>query len=635
MGGLYGRLRDKLPAAILIAVFMAAAAAGLWERPEMLMYDTWFRLRGAMPPPDEVVVVAMDDQSIGKLGMLPWPRHVHAGLVEKLKDARVVGFDVVFDTPGSPEENARLAAAIKAHGRVVLGSMFSFEQSQAGVYQRHIIPTKQLAPAAAGIGFVNTPDDLDNVTRRISAVDVNFYKRPFPCFSLAVLLAEQGLNPSHLKLSGESVLSAGRFAVPLDKNNQVLIDFWGPAGSITTYSYIDVLEGRVKPDRLAGKIVLVGPTSAAERDIKATPFTRGNMVLAGALPSPGVEVHASAIMTYLTGRHYQRAPLPLNLGFLLTVGVLAALFVTRAGSAFKGFLYLAAIMGAASAAVFTAWHYWHYWINLFASLVLAMVVYTGVSVEKLVRTELERRRTRALFARYVPPAVVDELLKRREDIALGGTRRELTVLFSDIRGFTSFSENKTPEYIVNRLNEYFTGMMAVIFKHGGTMDKYLGDGMMVFFGAPVHYGDHADRALAAALEMVDRMGELNRRWSERGEPTMDLGVGINSGPVVVGNVGSPERMDYTIIGEDVNLASRLEGMNKEYKTRIILSDRTAGYLISQELKDRLHYLGSAAVRGMAAPVGIYTVKPPDCQTPVVSTGSKTTGYNSVKDDGIE
>ncbi|MCL6639065.1 MAG: adenylate/guanylate cyclase domain-containing protein [Firmicutes bacterium] len=608
MKGWAEKLKGKLVAGVLIALVMLTCMAGLWERPELVVYDTWFKLRGPRPAPAEVVVVAMDDRSIRELGILPWPRRIHARLIESLKEARVIGFDVTFDTPGTPEDNTRLAAAMKEHGKVVLASMFSFEQEGRNTYQVPLFPVKQVAAAAAGIGFINMPEDMDNVVRRLSVVDVNYFKRPFPCFSLAVLLAGRDLNPNHLKFIGGSALSAGDMIVPLDKKNQVLVDYWGPAGTFKTYSYVDVLEGRVSRDELAGKIVLVGPTSAAEQDIKYTPFSRGNMVLAGALPLPGVEVHASAIGTYLAGSYYKRAPLMLNLAVLLIVGILAAAVVCRAGSPWRGLLFNLTVMSTTIIAVFLVWHYGHYWINLASPLGLAMLVYTGITAENLVRTELERRRTRALFARYVPPAVVEDLLRHREDIVLGGVRVELTVLFSDIRCFTSFSEDKTPEYVVTRLNEYFTEMTAVIFKHGGTLDKYLGDGMMAFFGAPVHYEDHADRALAASLEMLERLAELNNKWREQGEPTFDIGVGINSGPVVVGNVGSPERMDYTIMGGDVNLASRLESMNKEYQTRIIFSDRTLKYLKrKEELPGEIKFLGKAGVRGMVEAVGIYTV----------------------------
>lgn len=594
----------KIIVGTLILMVSLTSIAGLWERPELVMYDTWFKIRGMRPSPGEVVVVGIDDRSIKEIGLLPWPRRVHADLIEKLKEAQVIGFDIILDTPGVPEDNHQLAEAMEAHGKVVLATMFSFEQEEGIIYQRHLLPTMELAMASSGLGFINTPEDLDNVVRRLTMIDVNSYDIPFPCFSLAVLMTQRDLSPNDLKIIGEKSLAVGDMLVPLDQKNQTMIDFWGPAGAIKTYSYIDVLKGNINLEELAGKIILVGPTSATERDVKNNPFTRGNMVLAGTLPVPGVEVHASAINTYISGAYFTRASLLINTIFLLFIGILATTVINRAGNPWRGLIFLLSIVITATLAVYLAWYYGHYWLNIATPVGLAMLIYTGVTAEKLVRTEIERRRTRGLFARYVSPTVVEEVLKQSQDIALGGKRVELTIIFSDIRGFTSFSENKQPEYIVQRLNDYFTEMTAIIFKHGGTLDKYLGDGLMAFFGAPVHYQDHADRALASAVEMVARLAELNKRWQEKNEPIINIGIGINSGPVIVGNVGSLERMDYTIIGEDVNLASRLEGMNKEFKTNIIVSERSFNYLHNKEI---LTYLDKVNIRGMATPIGVYTL----------------------------
>ncbi|OPY59980.1 MAG: Adenylate cyclase 1 [Pelotomaculum sp. PtaU1.Bin065] len=609
MRGRVEKLKGKSVAIVLVVLVLVTSLAGAWEGLELSIYDSWFKLRGARPAPDDIVVVAIDDRSIGEIGLLPWQRQVYARLLEKLKDAKVVCFDVVFDTPGTPEDNAALAAAAKAQGRVVMANMFSFEQNAGEVYQVPRFPVKQLASATAGIGFANVPQDLDSVIRRVTTVDTNTFGRPFPCLSLATLLTEKGLNPNSLKLAGNGVLYAGDLAVPIDDKYQTLINFWGPASTFQTYSFTDILNDRVSGDKLAGKSVFVGFTSASEHDYVTTPFTLGNMVLGGALPSPGVEVHASALATYHSEGFYRRAPLAVNLAVLLLVGALSVAGVARAKSPLRGLLYLLAIMTAAGLGVYLCWCYGRYWVNLATPVGLGMLVYTGMTAENLVRTELDRRRTRALFARYVPPAVVSDLLQHPEDIVLGGMRVELTIFFSDVRGFTSFSEDKTPEYVVQRLNEYFTEMNAIIFKHGGTLDKYMGDGIMAFFGAPIHYEDHADRALAASLEMLERLKELNKKWEEQGEPLFNIGVGINSGPVVVGNVGSPERMDYTIMGGEVNLASRLESMNKEYKTNIILSDRTLKYLKNKdELPGEITLLGETSVRGMVEKVLIYTVK---------------------------
>jgi adenylate cyclase len=213
-----------------------------------------------------------------------------------------------------------------------------------------------------------------------------------------------------------------------------------------------------------------------------------------------------------------------------------------------------------------------------------------------------------MFGRYVSPAVMEELLKNTDLAALGGQRREVTVLFADIRGFTSYSENKPPEEVVARLNFYLDEMTGVVFRNGGTLDKYLGDGLMAVFGAPLVLDQHAAKAVACALEIQRSVSRLNDEWLARGQQPLAIGIGINSGSVLVGNVGSHERMEYTVIGEDVNLASRLESLNKEYGSEIIISGQTREMLVEVETAGIvLHDLGKVPVRGLAAPVQIYSI----------------------------
>jgi adenylate cyclase len=213
-----------------------------------------------------------------------------------------------------------------------------------------------------------------------------------------------------------------------------------------------------------------------------------------------------------------------------------------------------------------------------------------------------------MFARYVSPEVVEELMSSSASVGLGGRRQTLTIMFCDIRGFTAYSENKAPEQVVKRLNEYLTAMTEIIFRQGGTLDKYLGDGLMAFFGAPVYYPDHIQRAIQAAIDIQIAVERLNKSWADQGEPPLYVGVGINSGSVLVGNVGSPERMDYTVIGEDVNLASRVEGLTKTFGELIVISGRAVRMLEDEGIEDkRLRRLGQAEVKGFTDPIEVYTV----------------------------
>lgn len=593
---------------ILGLFVMVAFLFNMWEPAELSLYDGWFKLRGKESPGNRIAIIAMDEKSIAELGPPPWSREIFANLLEKLPEARVVGFDLIFDAPSNEKADAGFAEAVSRHGRVVLGSMFAFEKDPGGeTVQVLRMPIEQFLEGVNGIGFVNMPADKGNIVRRTTVIDTNTFSRPYPSFGLAVVLSADGLNPNDLSLSGD-ILKAGNYSVPLGGDYQTLINFWGPGKTFESYSCIDVLSGKIKPESFKDKIVLVGIDTPAEKnDYFENPFTKNNLVLTAALPSPGVEIHANAIMTYLTGRHFHRAGWPVNVILLLVVW-LATVAASRR-SPWVGLASVILLAGALLAAVFLIWLKLHYWVNAVSPLVMVAVTYLGVTVENFLRVELERRQTKALFGRYVSPAVVEDLLRKGDRIELGGVKQEVTVLFSDIRGFTAFSEGKPPEAIVARLNEYFTAMTEIVFRRQGTLDKYLGDGLMAIFGAPAPVSNHAAQAVAAAVEMLDRLEELNKRWQEKGEVNIGIGVGINSGSVVVGNIGSPERMDYTVIGEEVNLASRLESSNKEFKTRIIISENTVRAVRPGEIPAgwKIKDLGDTQVRGLVERVKIYTL----------------------------
>lgn len=598
--------RWLLPLVVFCLVELAALV-GLFNRPEMNLYDAWFRLRGVQDPGDRVVIVAIDEASVRKIGPLPWPRSVHAQLLDRLKEARVVGFDLVFDIPTNPAEDKTLAEAVARHGRVVLASQFTFEQDTSGeMVQVFQGPLPEVTDGAAGLGFANTPTDPDGVVRRITMVDVNTFELPFPCLGLAVALAAANVDASHLELRQERLLAGGK-VIPLDRLNRAFPHFWGPRGTFKTYSYAEVIGGNIPAVEFHDKIVLVGVTTSIDKDYYPTPFTTSNLILSGSLPAPGVEIHACTVQSFLEGIWYKQASPALNLLFLFIAGLVTALVVTRRGP-WWGLTGMMAVVTAAAGTAYCLWYYAHLWLNLAAPLALILLNYTAITAADFVQAEMGRRRIRAMFCRYVSPAVVEELIRNPESLSLGGQRRTVTIMFCDIRGFTAYSENKDPEQVVSRLNQYLTVLTHVIFRHGGTLDKYLGDGLMAVFGAPIPYPDHAQRALQAAVEIQQEVEGLNREWAARGEPPLKIGIGINSGSVLVGNVGSPERMDYTVIGEEVNLASRVEGLTKTFHSLIVISERSVKMLKEAGAQaPELKYLGHAEVKGFTHPVGVYTV----------------------------
>ncbi|MHB1125626.1 MAG: CHASE2 domain-containing protein [Bacillota bacterium] len=593
--------------ALVWIIISLTAALGAWERWELVAYDAWFNLRGVQNPPANIVIIEVDDASIHEIGTYPWPRSTHAAMLEKLSQARVVGWDVSFDVPGDPAEDTAFAQAVGSAGaHQVLASDFTFSQEEGEWLQQMQQPIDLIMEQLDMTGFINMPTDLDNVVRGVTPVDLNYFQRPYPSLSLAVAMAARDLWFDDLQPAPEG-LRAGSINVPWNGRDRVLVNFWGPGRTFTYYRYADVLTGRVDPEVFKDRIVLIGPTSPFFKDDFPNPFTRGNMVLGNALPSPGVELHASAVASFLEGNYFHRADPKINLAVLLLAG-LVTVVITRRLRPWLGLLAAAGVGVGLWLLTYGLWLKGHYWLNFVSPLASTTFTYAVITVGNLIEAELNRRRVQELFGRYVPPEVVSELVKRPEMIRLGGQKQEVTVLFSDIRGFTSYSEGLPPEVVVSRLNEYFTAMTEVIFEYGGTLDKYLGDGLMAVFGVPLPLADHARRALMASMEMNRRLEELNRGWAQRGEKLFKIGVGMNSGPVLVGNIGSPRKLEYTSIGEEVNLAARLESMNKEYKTSIIFSDRTLAYLDPAGLELTIEELGEVSVRGMEQPVKIYTVK---------------------------
>ncbi|WP_092473680.1 CHASE2 domain-containing protein [Desulfotruncus arcticus] len=590
----------------LFLIVQAAVFFHLFERSEMAVYDTWFRLNGVHNPGEKVVVVGIDETSINRIGPLAWPRSVHARLLEKLSEAKVIGFDMTFAQPSDPQEDAAFAEAITKHGGVVLANAFNFEQDPNGeVIQICQMPLELLGEGVAGIGFVNTPTDPDHVVRRISMVDVNTFDMPIPCLSLAMAMVAEGVSYMDIKLT-PGLLNVGERKIPVDNLNRAMPKFWGPRETFKTISYADILEDKISPAFFKDKIVLIGDTTAQGKDVYPTPFTTTNMVKSGNPPTAGVEIHAAAIQSFYDQSWYEQVHPLLNAFFLLLAGLVTSLAVTGKGP-WRGLLSTLILIIVFVGIAFALWHY-RQWIDIAAPVTLIFLTYGAMTATDFVQAEIGRRRTRAMFSRYVSPDVVDELMREPGSITLGGRRQELTVMFCDIRGFTAYSENKAPEDVVNRLNDYLTAVTHAIFKYGGTLDKYMGDGIMAIFGAPVFYPDHIERAIKAAVEIQVVIEGINQKWSQENAPPLQVGVGINSGSVLVGNVGSPERMDYTVIGEDVNLASRVEGLTKHFGTLVVISERSVQKLsASSEIKASLAFLGQAEVKGFSEAVGCYTV----------------------------
>ena len=638
----------------------AALAAGLLDLTpflqtvELKTYD-WRVARTADPSTArrDIVLVAIDEGSIRQLeplvGRWPWPRMVHAHLIDYLArgPAKVIVYDVLFserdrrtftlgdETWTGDKSDAALAEATAKAGTVIHVAEVSAEVTEGGPAAERadwrqarpdwpavLLPFDELARASRAIGHSLLVLDPDGPVRR-AAPFVSVGGKAVPSLAVAAAMSATGTSPAAVAAdAGEWRL--GGVTVPLGEQalpslydgrerrlaRRMLIRYPGPvlSGGKPTYqdysfydlfySQAQLLEGQkpnVDPSVFKGKIVVIGTTAPGLSDLFTTPFAVGKM--------PGMQVHASVIDNVLSARFTRQAP-AWSAAATLVAAALAVALVSMFSSLWITVAVTVLLVGAlvfGSLALFER----GLWLRLAApGLGVALASFGGVAYQYLVEGR-EKRTIKRLFSRYVAPDVFHHLMADPSRARLGGDRREMTVLFSDIRGFTAVTERGRPEDIVGQLNEYFTRMVRVLFEHQGTLDKFVGDLVMALFGAPLDDEDHAEHAVQAALAMRRELAALNREWAARGWPTLDIGIGINTGEMVAGNIGSDTIMSYTVIGDAVNLGSRLEALNKQYGTHVIISDSTRA-----RLKGRYHVraLGEVVVRGKSQPVAIFEVE---------------------------
>jgi adenylate cyclase len=454
---------------------------------------------------------------------------------------------------------------------------------------------KILTEAASSSGFFNMVPDQDGVVRWMPLVikSGDDLYAPLPILSLWHFLDNPHLMVRVAEYGIEGI-RLGRLFIPTDERGQILINYLGPTKTFPHYSISDILNRKTRKGTFTGKIVLVGATSTGIYDMRNTPFET---------VFPGVEIHATVVENILRNSYlYKPAWTRLYDALaILVLSILAGVMIPRL-SALKGVFFAA---GLFILHIFVAqWLFEHaaLWVNTVYPLFGLVLVYTSLTIYHYLIEERERKKIKGAFNHYVSSSVVNEMLKEPERLKLGGEKKDLTVLFSDIRGFTSMSETLEPEALVDLLNEYHTAMTDVVYRYDGTLDKYIGDAIMVVYGAPLELKDHASRACGSAIDMIEKLKDLNEKWIGEGKPPLDIGVGINTGMMMVGNMGSQQRFDYTVMGDAVNLASRLEGANKQYQTNILISESTY-----ERVKDEFTVmeLDSVRVKGKIRPVKIY------------------------------
>jgi adenylate cyclase len=568
---------------------LLAYATHLLRHTEQQAIDARYSIRGAQPPPSNIVLVQIDNATLQQLARaklhseFPFPRRYDAEVIDRLRQggARAIALDLEFTHETDVrDDNALIEAIGRAHGKTVLAASEVERDGTTDVFGGPPHGPALLRELGARVAEVRLTVDSDGSVRR-------FARSYNTLGSLPVVTAE--------------VATGRRVRSSLFDRGTLPIDFAGPAETLHSISYSKVLKGEFRPGLFAGKIVFVGASAPILDDIHTTATT-------GSGEMAGDEIMANATSTLLRGVPLSEAAGWLDVLLIVLLGIAAPLASLR----LRGWhSLLTAVALAAAFTVSVQLAFDSGVIVAFVYPLLALAVATlGTLLTLYLREAIERERVRDVFSRFVPAGVVDEVLASAdENLRLGGVERDCTVLFSDLRGFTSFSETQPAARVIDVVNCYLNEMTEAILAAGGTLISYMGDGIMAIFGAPLAQDDHADRAVAAAREMVGaRLERFNAWLAEEGfEHRFAMGVGLNSGPVMAGNVGSERRVEYTAIGDTTNTASRLEGMTKDSEAMLFISATTRERMRSPT--DDLSLVGEVEIRGRASTMTVWTIWP--------------------------
>ena len=646
-----------------LLLVLAGHVAEVNQIPLISIQDAFFydaRLRATMPGgvDERIVIVDLDEKSLAEVGRWPWGRDKMSHMVDQLFShygVAVLGFDVVFAEPDessglrvlerlaaqrlkgdsafqstfaevreSLDYDRRFAESLKGRP-VVLGYHFSNQEAakNAGVLPAPVLTSQafagrqmaiprwrgygaNLAPfqkAAASAGHFVPLVDGDGVSRRVPLLS-EYKGEYYEALSLGmvrVLLSSTGISPGFVNEPGKSYSGLewfdvqtprGVLRVPVDEFSGALIPFRGTQGSFRYLSAVDVLNGNIEKEALAGRIVLVGTTAPGLLDLRSSPV--------GAT-YPGVEMHANMIAGMLDASIKVKPAYMIGaeLTLLVLIGLVLILLLPRL-SPIKATLLALGMLALVLVIGYATWSAGLV-LPLAASLWAVLGLYAfnmawGFFVES--RT---KRQFTDLFGQYVPPELVDEMAKDPEQYSMAGRNEQLTVLFSDVRSFTTLSEGLDPKELTELMNTYLGAMTSLVRKHRGTLDKYIGDAIMAFWGAPVSDLDHARNAVLAALEMQKDLRKLDPVFTARGWPLLHIGVGVNTGTMTVGDMGSPVRKAYTVMGDAVNLGSRLEGLTKQYGVGILVGEDTKAVLADFSFRE----IDRVQVKGKEHPVGIF------------------------------
>jgi len=559
-----------------------------------------FEWRGARPPTLPVAIVAIDESTMAEMDdQWPYPRAVHAEVIRRIAEGKplAIAVDIIFDKPSprGPRDDEALGAAVAAAGNVVLAAAVT--EDSTPMYDRSTVnqPIPVIRRGAAGVAPINMPLDADGEMRRVPV---------WTPFNGERLLGLDAQLHAIVARTGMRVAS-------LPEHRRVLINFRGGRQTYPWVSYYRVARGEttIPPDYWKGKVVLIGPTSEIFHDQFVTTFAPGGDM-------PGVEIHAHALETFVRGNYIREVPRPLSTALAVVAALFGCALVLRL-RVLRALVAGALLWAILTLAAFGGFVVFDVWMRGMAGTVALALAWGATAIEHFVREQRERKQ----LSRFFSPAVAKEVVRHKEEGSLATSRRLVTVLFSDIRGFTSLSEQLQPEQVEEMLRDYLTEMTDIVHKHDGAVDKYIGDCVMALYNVPLEHPDHAIKAVRTALEFQERTLALSKRWEEKLGIPIRNGVGINTGEAVVGTLGSRQLLQYTAIGDTINLGARLESITKDYKSNIIISESTYELVKGQFTTKEL---GEVTVKGKTQPVKIYAVLPGDVGVSVAARDGHAT-----------
>jgi len=586
-------------------------STGVLRGIELKSLDFRFLCRGAIPTSDKIVIIGTDEEALDKIKdpFIFWSPYF-ADIIKAVAagGAKSIVLDflqtIALKKKVEGEDlDGIMADALMEAQNVIMINLLRWDNTAGGLRATNPLSRYLYASEPDNIGFSNLTIDNDGCVRRQTLLLNDTESNIYAYIGLKVIA--KYLN-SAIEKKGDYIW-VGDYTIPVNSYNEMLINFAGPSGTFPIISFYKVwqLSRQGKTDffkrNFKDKIVLIGPGNIYSQDFKPTPFYR-SQYYTGTRQTLGIEIVANVINTILERRFIVSPELWQTISIILSLGILTSFTSFKLSPITGGVVAFAVAAGYASFCIFLFSKY-NIHLDMICPLDAIPLTYTAVFTYRYTIEDKEKRRIKRIFKHYVSKEVFEELLKYPGEIPLGGNRVQVSVLFADIRGFTAFSEKRDPRQVVSILNSYFAMMADVILKNKGTLDKYIGDGILAFFGAPIPREEHATMAVNSAIEMITRLDVLNKELML--DVPLRIGIGIHSGEAVVGNIGSKLKMEYTIIGDTVNTASRVEGLTKEFKANILITEETFSRLTTQY---NITLEKEIILRGKTKPIKLYRME---------------------------